>query len=206
MLTNLASDARKCWPMHIAEGDSSLGARIGGLPPAGIVPESPNERTQYFGTFPISEGTTEEMSIFCAFDYLDHKNPCFFTRNIHKAIGAELVQCLFHPAAARAEDAPFRSELQAYRVTVGPETRDPEDPSTGVPHKIGGLPFLEYDHPSARGVSADLLADGYLHFLQWSTPGVGDCRVKGNWPFPNLSFHLYLKPTEGGLDHKVLLV
>lgn len=194
--------------MHIAEGDSSLGFRIGGLPPLGIAPEFPNERTQYFGTFPIFDGELQEMSIFCSFDYRDPKDPCFITRNIHRAIGSEVVQCLLHPAAERSKESPFPSELEAYRVMVGQETTEPQDLGEGVPHKIGGLPFLEYDHPSARGVSADLLGDGYLHLLQWSfpSPGAGDCRVKGSWPFANYAFHLYLKVTEGGFDHRVLLV
>jgi len=193
--------------MHIAEGDSTTGFRIGGAPPVGVCPKFVNEGTQYFGTFPISGDKAEEMSIFCSLNCDDPEDPCFVTRQINQALGPEIIECVFHHPARRAIRSGFRSELQGYPVKFGKEAmQDPADPSAGPPHQIGGIPFLEYDHPRARKASADLLQMGYLYLMRWTFPGSGDCLVKGEWPFHNFTFHLYLKITGQGYDCRALLV
>jgi hypothetical protein len=196
--------------MHIVEGDSSTGFRVGGLPPVGVKPSYTNELTQYFGTFPIAGHQEEEISIFTSFEYLDPDDPFFFTRHINKPLGAEseVLQCVFHKPEKRAKKSSFASELQGYAVKVDKESIDnPEDAASGVPHKIGGVPFLRHYHPDARKASSDLLNSGYIHFLQWSGPvGKWDCKVKGKWAFPNYRFNLYLKQTKDSYEYRALLV
>ncbi len=208
-LTHLALTARRYWPMHIASGDSAAGFRIGGAPPVGVTPEHPKEWTQYFGTFPISigNGKAQEMSIFCSFNYDDPDDPCFITDHIYKALVGDVVQCVFHSPARRAKESQFRSELDAYRVEIGKDVADDfADESGGAPHQIGGVPFFQDEHPRVRKTSADLFEMGYLYALRWSFPGGGDCAVRGNWPFHNYSFHVYLKMTDQGFDYRAMLV
>lgn len=193
--------------MHIAEGESETGLRIGGLPPAGVQPPEVNERTLYFGSFPISGRSELELSIFTSFHYLDYKHPDFFTYHTKKPLGADsrVLQCVFHEPAARASHSDIVSELQPYRVTHERERKGKAAAGSGVPHMIGGSPF--YYPAVGMEESKALLRSGYLHFLQWNYPTGGwDCRVKGGWPFPNLRLNLYLKPVGESYEYQGLLV
>jgi len=205
-LTNLKADTRKYRPMRILEGDSSSGFRIGGYRPVGVQPRVTSELTRYFGTFPIRGHREEELSIFTGFKYSDPDDRLFLTKHIHRPLGAEdeVVQCVFHNPSNRGNDPRFVSELQPYAVGIGDESvLDPDDPKSGAPHIIGGVPFF---YPKFRGISNGILKAGYCHLLLWNFPtGNWDCLVKGLWPFADYAFHLYIKQTENGYDYKGLL-
>jgi hypothetical protein len=206
LLNRIISDARRYWPMHIVEGGESVGFRIGGMPPINVSPKRISERTHYFGTFPISGSRDVELSIFSSFDYVSFASPVFIGRHIHKLIDwdSEAIQCVFHEPAPRGDDPRLASELTGYGINVAPEFLDDiEDERSGVPHKIGGIPFL---YPKLRGISDGLLTAGYCHLLQWAFPGKGDCLVKGPWPFADYMFHLYLRASKSGYDYKAILV
>ena len=192
--------------MHIAEGGESVGFRIGGLPPVNVSPKRITERTHYFGTFPISGDRDVELSIFCSFDYGSFTSPIFITRHIHKLIDedSEVIQCVFHEPSPRGDNPRLASELRAYGINVGPEVLDDvEGERGGVPHMVGGIPFL---YPKFKGMSDDILKAGYFHLLQWAFPGKGDCLVEGAWPFADYRFHLFLRVSTSGYDYKALLV
>jgi hypothetical protein len=210
LLKQITSNARRYWPMRIVEGNSIAGFRIGGYRPIGVQPRITSELTLYFGTFPIRGHREEELSIFTGLKYSSPNDPLFLTKHIYRCLGAEdeVLQCVFHDPSNRGNDSRFASELQPYAVGIGDESvLDPDDPRTGAPHRIGGMPFLRYEKPSVCKISDDLLGAGYVHLLQWSYPtGNWDCSVKGLWPFANYQFHLYLKETVKGYDYKALLV
>lgn len=65
--------------MHIVGGGYVTEFRIGGIAPAGIEPKKITERTQYFGTFPISGSRDVDLSIFCSFDYVNAGSRFFIT-------------------------------------------------------------------------------------------------------------------------------
>jgi len=210
LLSRLVEDGRRYWQMRIAEGANDRGFRIGGLPPKGVKPKTVLESTQYFGTFPITgpQGL-EEMSLFVSFEYLDVEDPLFITEHIGRALGPEsgAFECVFHAPAPRAGRSGLASELQGYAVSVEKESLDvPGAEGGGVPHKIGGIAPLEYERPSTRKLADDLLREGYVHLLQWSFPGYGDCDVQGEWAFHNYTLHLYLKPEGGSYAWRALLV
>lgn len=115
-----------------------------------------------------------------------------------------MIQCVFHERAPRCKDTRLVSDLNGYGVSVGPELLDdPEDNKGGVPHKIGGIPCV---YPKFKTITDSFLNTGYFHLLQWAFPGKGDCAVKGEWPFADYLFHLFLKETKDGYDYRVLLV
>jgi hypothetical protein len=205
LLHRIISDARRYWPMHIVEGGENAGFRIGGMSPISVYPERMTEQTHYFGTFPFSGDRDVELSIFCSFDY-NVASPLFITKHIHKPLDrdSDVIQCVFHQPSPRGNNPKLASEFEAYGVDVGPESVDEiEDERGGVPHKIGGIPFL---YPKFRGISDSLVNEGYCHLLQWAFPGGGDCLVKGEWPFADYMFHLYLRAFKDGYDYKALLV
>jgi hypothetical protein len=205
LFNKITSNAHRYWPMQIAEGDSDTGFQIGGMPPVDVKPKLVTERTQYFGTFPISGIQDGELSIFCSFDYTDINSSFLITRHIHKPVdqSVEVIQCVFHPSSRQGKDSTLASDLNGYAVNVGPEALDIEDEKGWVPHKIGGIAFL---YPKFKGISVRLQDAGYFHLLQWVFPGKGDCAVKGEWPFADYHFHLFAKKSKGGYDYRTLLV
>lgn len=205
MLKQIISNARKYWPMHIGEGDGNTGFRIGGLPPIGLKPKLVSDLTQYFGTFPIFGDQDEELSIFVAFDYLNRDSPSFIANNLWKPLGEDVpvIQCAFHAHSKRSEDASLASEFNGCAVNIGPESMDSVENEPGESaHRIGGTPFF---YPKYAHIAAQLLSSGYVHVLQWGYPGKGDCSVKGEWPFANYRFHLYLRQKKEGYEYKALL-
>jgi hypothetical protein len=207
LLSNLTKSPEKFWPMHLVEGETEIGFRVGGNPPVGVKPKHASDLTQYFGTFPITTTTDFELSVFTAFDYLSWKSPDSPTVNANIPLGSDsrVLQCVFHEPARRAKSSAMRSEIQGYTVKIDkPITTDlRSDPNRGVPHMIGGIPYY---YPKYAGVAGEILNSGYFHLLNWNSPtGKWDCGVKGNWPFPNLRFDLYLKVNGSDLDYQVLL-
>jgi hypothetical protein len=209
MLTSLESNALEFWSLRIARNDAATGGRIGGISPEGVEPAIKSEETRYFGTFPVDCAAEVEVSIFYRFNHFDPDDPFFITQNARMAIDStsEVLQCVFHGRSQRSVKPAIASELNGYEVAIGGKSLDSiEDKGFGVPHKIGGVPFFDHYPDHVRQLSRALIEAGYVHFLHWSYPGVGDCEVEGEWPFGDFGFHLYVKKTGRSYLHSAILV
>jgi hypothetical protein len=162
-----------------------------------------------FGTFPITDDREQEMSIFYSFEYLDFESSYFFARHLYKPLGAKskVIECVFHKPSKRATKSKIASELHAYSLSAGKESmNEPEYAAEGVSHKIGGIAYSCEQCARARDAAANLINTGYIHVLDFGYPDSADCNVKGEWPFHNYHFHLYLRKSGELYEYQALLV
>ncbi len=185
-------DELSCLPITVGSGTSDEGARLGGLPPAGISPTAKTAR--YFATLPLTFDRQMEVSIFLAFDFDRMANA---SRKVLTPAD-DLVEVIVHGAQRRASQSDFKSELSAHPLLIhGPS---PDWFVTGGEkviesgHKIGGRPYMEQPSSSVLEQQEQMTAGGVRQFAQIGFPsGQHDAAVTGDWPFADGVFHLLVK-------------
>ena len=158
--------------------------------------------TRYFATLPIDDEAELEVSLFTSIA-TEIGDDRFLTRNINavKAEDSAVVQFVVHPRSCRTQKDGLESEYSAQPLIVGHETPEIQDDSNGD-HKAGGTPCLF--RSDVIETVATLLADGYLHFLQFSYPGPDDAG-EGEWVLANYSLNVFAKPEVGNFRFRYVL-
>lgn len=176
---------------EIVDGPNETGPRLGGRCPAIALPRLRHD-AHYVLTFPLAHEPELEASVFvnCGFDVL---------------VGAmndgvcddERVVIEVHGPAPRGVSDRFAAEISAHAIVVGNAQSDWESDGDGgrVPwssHKIGGRPYC-IQEPELPGAAA-LFAGGWVHVLQLDFPV--RTSVKGNWPFGDGLFNVFIDPRQ----------
>jgi hypothetical protein len=181
-------------PFTIADGPSADGPRLGGRPPAIERPELRAHDARYVLTFPLSIEPPLDASVFVNCDFetlLDAMNDGIFDD--------DRVVVVVHEPAPRGGSDVVASELSSHPIVVGEPAPDWVDDGEGgrMPmssHKLGGRPYC-IQEPALEGAD-ELLASGWVHVLQLDFPARSS--VRGNWPFADGLFHVFIRPGRAG--------
>ena len=189
-------------PIIVRPDDTTVGPRIGGNAPEGVVPPKVSSLTQYFVTVSLGEKATQEVSLFVSLhDDWETPDHCMY-RNIGKLFAAEdFVQVVVHPKSKRSESAYVASLLGGRGLDVKAEARDIIVEPGGellLPSKIGGRPYFYYGTLDYIESVNRLLDQGFMLFLQLTWAGV-KLSPPGPWPFDRNTFHLLAKDTPDGI-------
>ena len=192
------------YPLRIGERDAEAGPRLGGISPKGVMPAFVNSRTRYFGTLPLNQEGSLEVSIFTSFDY-SGSGPLSIASNMCKILSetSALVQFVVHNPSRRANFGGLTSEYSGQCLCVGPlEEEKPDDIYIG--HKMGGEPFYYHSTQEVLGDADRVRSLGYIYFLQFAFPNPHD-GGKGDWPFGNYMFHVFAKEIRGCVAFQYML-
>jgi hypothetical protein len=178
-------------PFRIGDGPSETGARLGGRAPSLDYPAKLRDDAEYVLTVPIAAQPVVYASVFvnCDFDaLLDAMNA---------GIQADdRVVVVAHPEAGRSDSTRYQSGLSAHPLLIGDSVCDDVDTIDDQKifaggHKIGGSPHC-IQEPELEG-AGDLMNRGFVHVLQLDFPGREDGDVRGNWPFADGLFNLFMR-------------
>ena len=166
------------------------------------MPPTVNPDTRYFATLPIDDEAELEVSLFTTIAE-SLESDFFITDHINevKTEDSPVVQFVVHPRSCRTQKNGLESEYSAQPLIVAQETAETQDDPSGD-HKMGGIPFI-FPRYVIEAV-ATLLADGYVHFLQFSYPGPDDAG-EGLWALGNRSLLVFVKPEAGNFRFKYVL-
>ena len=135
-------------PIQYKTTDATDGPRIGGKVPTGLESEIVDDKTQYFGTFPISSTDAQKkFSVFHRFEIFGEdpeRDVIDYNNRILRP--SRLIWAVVHDASSRGT-ANARA-FEARSLHIGPETLDEavDDDGTVLPYtesKLGGRCFLE---------------------------------------------------------------
>ena len=199
MLSSFKLLVHSCKPIKIAPYDSRSGARIGGNPPHGVMPQRYSTDTRYFLTLPLEHGF--ELSIFLTFDadYSMWRN----TGVLHDEEDS-VVECIVHGPAERSDLSRGASELSSHALVVGEETPEPQDAeSARFGHKFGGFPLYHWTRRVDSRIE-NLGSAGFIHLLQFNFPSSEDAAIEGSWPFGEAIFHLFAREVANVCEFKYI--
>src|SRR5882724_2025915 len=129
MLEQFLSFAPSCRPLNVAETDNDVGFRVGGQPPEGVDPLSPNEHTRSFVTIPLTADRRYELSAFTSLSG-DPTSPAFLTNSmfVFHTEDSYLVQFVVHERAKRAKRSPLTAAFDGHGLRLEDERTDSADP------------------------------------------------------------------------------
>jgi len=187
-----------CRPIRILEQDAETGARIGGNPPDGIVPEEVFYCTEYFATLVIDGDQTREISIFNSFE-MDVISDRSFLNNKYIVFPQEraaFIQFVIHDKSTREKkNSDLTSTLSSHALILEPEEPDADgwlDSNIYRGSKMGGYPLYWQNKQSIRGQGKALLDQGFTHLFQFAFPDDRDGKVSGNWPYGEYILHVFV--------------
>ncbi len=194
--------SRECTPFRIGDGPSRSGPRLGGMPPAGVMPTG--DVLRYFLTVPLfhapASGTM--VSVFS-----DPSDRFLFGGNAGRILGRECkgIEVSIHPDAPRTDSSSHASTLTPHPIRLESSIVDVQDeegmvvPRSG--HKLDGAPYLVQRAGRLAHEVRVLAGMGFRQCLQIDFPGADDSSsIAGDWPFGTAIFHVLLRPTGGEHD------
>ena len=192
-------DPLVCLPITVGSDGGEYGARVGGLPPEGIVPLRETDTTRYFATLPLTADGEREVSIFLSFDFDQMANAS------RRLMGPadDLIELVVHEKRPRSTGRrDLISELSEHLLIIHDESPDwfitGGEKVVESGHKIGGRPYVEQPRSSMMNELQAVMADGFRQFAQIGFPsGQHDAAVAGDWPFADGIFHLLVKQDVG---------
>ncbi len=191
MLRLFPSNDGECVPLVIDDGNSVSGSRLGGRPPAGVVPGHITPLTRYFCTIRIAEDPVLEISVFLSLDFDSMADGAGI---IHAS--GEVIEAIVHCESLRGDDTVLASELTPHPIRHERTCEDyliDEDGNHVVRshHKLGGSPFLQDTGEGLPAAVRQMRDEGCFQVVQIDFPGADDGDVEGDWPFAGGIFHLF---------------
>ncbi len=179
-----------CIPLIIGDGKSDTGSRLGGQPPAGVIPSNVTPLTRYFCTIRIAEDPTLEVSVFLSFDF---DRMADNAGSIQSSV--KLFEVVTHGESIRSDQSALISELTPHPILHGLVCEDylvDDDGSRIVrsDHKLGGYPFIQDIGEGLPDAVAQAHKEEYFQVVQIDFPGYRDGPVAGDWPFAGGIVHL----------------
>ncbi len=194
-----------CRPIRILASDSQEGNRIGGFPPAGVMPAQVFPCTKYFATLKLN-GDDKEISIFNSFEERAASNRSLpkHSGTIYSQADAPLIQFVVHGKSIRSRvKSTLISPLTSKALVLDPEERDEDgwlDSNIYHNSKMGGYPFYWHNKVSIRRQGRTLTEAGFTHLFQFSFPNNRDALISGNWPYGGYVMHVFVDDPDDPQD------
>jgi len=179
-------------PFNVGQGPNEAGPRLGGRPPANVLPRTSNEFICYFLTIPLSVEPSQEVSVFTSSNFDRLLKAC---GNLNEE---GLVQVVVHSSSRRGKSLELSSSLSEHPLLLLEPREDwlMSDEGERIVasfHKLGGRPYFIQGKLGLEAAVRRLMAAGFAQVLQMGFPAVrGDTgEVEGDWPFGDGMFHLF---------------